>query len=186
MPFFLRGQNAWVEGVGERITPVVAPEQWLAVVKPSQSIETRALFAHPGVKRDSEAAILEGFRTCDISIGTEDGRLRSPADRPVVETTEEPPEERALTVDRNLFDGHGRNDLQAAAQSICGDVGEAIDWLQRRVGNGRMTGSGSAVFARAGFGEAPVDHALAVLADLPAHWQGRMCRSLAQHPLQGW
>jgi 4-diphosphocytidyl-2-C-methyl-D-erythritol kinase len=77
----------------------------------------------------------------------------------------------------------GRNDLQPAAESLCPDVTRALQELQGRFGNSRMTGSGSAVFARAGTGDRP----LATLpTELPAGWVGRMCRSLESHPLLGW
>jgi 4-diphosphocytidyl-2-C-methyl-D-erythritol kinase len=46
-----------------------------------------------------------------------------------------------------------------------------------------MTGSGSAVFARAGSGEQPTGE---LPAALPGGWSGRMCRSLVAHPLAGW
>ena len=79
--------------------------------------------------------------------------------------------------------GFGRNDLQAPAEAHCAEVGVAREILQRRFGNARMTGSGSAVFARAGTGAEPT---AAMPADLPPGWVGRMCRSLEQHPLVGW
>src|SRR6218665_2078888 len=31
VPFFLGGENAWVEGIGEKLTPLALPRQWLAV-----------------------------------------------------------------------------------------------------------------------------------------------------------
>ena len=48
VPFFVGGENAFVEGIGERITPLPLPPTWLAVIKPAASIETRAIFASPG------------------------------------------------------------------------------------------------------------------------------------------
>jgi 4-diphosphocytidyl-2-C-methyl-D-erythritol kinase len=80
--------------------------------------------------------------------------------------------------------GFGRNDLQTAAEACCPEVAQAAGWLQARYGNSRMTGSGSAVFARAGTSEPPL--AFFSEADLPRGWVGRMCRSLAVHPLAGW
>ncbi len=79
----------------------------------------------------------------------------------------------------------GRNDLQLPAEDRCPEVAQAAEWLQRQFGNSRMTGSGSAVFARNGTGDQP----LAIWPQeefLPAGWAGRMCRSLAQHPLRDW
>jgi 4-diphosphocytidyl-2-C-methyl-D-erythritol kinase len=80
--------------------------------------------------------------------------------------------------------GFGRNDLQVVALAQCAEVGRAADWLQARFGNSRMSGSGSAVFARAGTGDRP--SATWSEDELPAHWVGRMCRSLAVHPLAHW
>lgn len=80
--------------------------------------------------------------------------------------------------------GFGRNDLQAVAQQQCAEVGQAAQWLQARFGNSRMSGSGSAVFARAGTGDRPL--ATWGSDELPAHWVGRMCRSLVVHPLAHW
>ncbi len=151
VPFFLGGDNAWVEGIGEQLTPLVLPRQWLAVVKPAASIETRAIFTSPLLARDTEAAIVAGFLA-------------------------------KAGIDA-LLEGYGHNDLQPPAEHQCPEVAQAASLLQARFGNSRMTGSGSAVFARAGTDVAP----LATLpADLPPGWVGRMCRSLEQHPLKGW
>jgi 4-diphosphocytidyl-2-C-methyl-D-erythritol kinase len=81
-------------------------------------------------------------------------------------------------------EGFGRNDLQAVAQIQSAEVGQAAQWLQARFGNSRMSGSGSAVFARAGTGDKPL--ATWGSDDLPPQWVGRMCRSLAVHPLLHW
>jgi 4-diphosphocytidyl-2-C-methyl-D-erythritol kinase len=80
--------------------------------------------------------------------------------------------------------GYGRNDLQAVAESQCSEVAVAAAWLQARYGNSRMTGSGSAVFARAGTGDQPV--ATFPAQDVPPGWVGRLCRSLTHHPLRRW
>jgi 4-diphosphocytidyl-2-C-methyl-D-erythritol kinase len=147
VPFFVGGHNAFVEGIGERLTPVPVPVQWLAVVKPPQGIETRAIFGSPLLVRDTEAVILEGFLadTC-----------------------------------APIF---GRNDLQPPAEAVCIEVAQAASVLNDRFGNSRMSGSGSAVFARAGMSERPVAQ---IPGNLPPGWVARMCRSLQQHPLVGW
>jgi len=75
-------------------------------------------------------------------------------------------------------------------------------WLKARFGNSRMSGSGSAVFARLGSLEQSVpsgieqadrirgtgDQLLATGSgeEIPAGWVGRMCQSLDHHPLVGW
>ena len=80
--------------------------------------------------------------------------------------------------------GWGRNDLQSPAEDQCPEVAQAARWLQARYGNSRMTGSGSAVFARVGTAGPPV--ASFPEDELPPGWVGRICRSLAEHPLLGW
>lgn len=74
--------------------------------------------------------------------------------------------------------GFGRNDLQSVAERICPDVKLALDWLASRGLQGRMTGSGSAVFAQV---LQQFD-----LGDVPSAFQVRLCNSLAAHPLVGW
>jgi 4-diphosphocytidyl-2-C-methyl-D-erythritol kinase len=154
VPFFVGGRNAFVEGVGERLSPIEVPRQWFAVVKPAAGLATADVFGHPTLVRDSPAAILSGFLTDATQPGF---WARS----------------------------WGRNDLQPCAEDRCPEVAQAADWLQRRYGNSRMTGSGSAVFARIGMDE-PARATWPPEAQLPAGWVGRMCRSLDRHPLVDW
>ncbi|MBC7957882.1 MAG: 4-(cytidine 5'-diphospho)-2-C-methyl-D-erythritol kinase [Cytophagales bacterium] len=151
VPFFLGGHNAFVEGIGEQLTPLSLPRQWLAVLKPPAGIETRAIFASPLLARNTEAVIVAGFLA-------------------------------KAGIDA-LANGFGRNDLQPSAEQQCAEVAQAAQLLQARFGNSRMTGSGSAVFARAGTQDAPM---ATLPADVPPGWVGRMCRSLDHHPLLGW
>lgn len=89
-----------------------------------------------------------------------------------------------------LVQGYGRNDLQPPAEAACHEVSEVCRWLEAQFGNSRMSGSGSAVFARAGLRwnsdgtERPPTATLPQA--LPAGWVGRMCRSLEHHPLVDW
>ena len=57
------------------------------------------------------------------------------------------------------------------------EIAAATDWLRARLGNARLTGSGSAVFAQA----ADLQAAQAALADAPARWT---CR--ATHSITNW
>jgi 4-diphosphocytidyl-2-C-methyl-D-erythritol kinase len=36
VPFFVGGRNAWVEGIGERLTPIELAPRWYAVLKPAR------------------------------------------------------------------------------------------------------------------------------------------------------
>jgi 4-diphosphocytidyl-2-C-methyl-D-erythritol kinase len=143
VPFFLGGHNAWAEGVGERLAPVMLPRARFAVVKPSAGLATSLIFGDSALKRNSEAAIISGFAA------NPEGPF-----------------------------AFGRNDLQPVAQRLCPDVGQALDWLASQGLAGRMTGSGSAVFAQM----AP-NQSLRVA---PAGWEARECGNLEAHPLVGW
>jgi 4-diphosphocytidyl-2-C-methyl-D-erythritol kinase len=144
VPFFLCGHHAWVEGIGERITPLTGasalPTARFAVVKPAAGIETAKIFASPALKRDSDSATILGFAAAHYDFG--------------------------------------RNDLQSVAQALCPDVQQALDWLQARGLHGRVTGSGSAVFAQ-------MPHAVD-LSGAPGTWLVKACENLTLHPLAGW
>ncbi|MBC7469634.1 MAG: 4-(cytidine 5'-diphospho)-2-C-methyl-D-erythritol kinase [Ramlibacter sp.] len=61
VPFFLRGRNAWVEGIGDQIHPVEVPCARFAVVKPHEGLDTASIFRDAALKRDSAPAIISGF-----------------------------------------------------------------------------------------------------------------------------
>ena len=73
--------------------------------------------------------------------------------------------------------GFGRNDLQSVAQQICPGISQALTWVSSLGFDGRMTGSGSAVFAR-------TLHDVKFQA--PPGFQVRQCNNLPAHPLEGW
>jgi 4-diphosphocytidyl-2-C-methyl-D-erythritol kinase len=72
VPFFLRGHNAWVEGVGEKITPIELPPARFWVLKPPQGIETSQIFAHPDLKRDTNTATISVFAAETYDFGHND------------------------------------------------------------------------------------------------------------------
>ena len=72
VPFFLGGDNAWIEGVGEQITPVQLPRARLVVAKPQAGLDTRLIFSDAGLKRDSELAIISGFAANPYGFGRND------------------------------------------------------------------------------------------------------------------
>jgi 4-diphosphocytidyl-2-C-methyl-D-erythritol kinase len=72
VPFFLRGRNAWVEGVGERITPLELPSARFAIVKPARGLATGEIFGHARLKRDSDSATISGFAADPWGFGHND------------------------------------------------------------------------------------------------------------------
>lgn len=200
VPFFIGGDNAFVEGVGERMTPLSLPPLQLAVVKPSEGIATAEIFSDPALKRDTETVIVVGsFERSQAQA------VRTVASRPGGRKPEGLPSNAGSPIWKTEQLDFGRNDLQAPAESRCPEVAQAARWLQVRYGNSRMTGSGSAVFARLntdsgetllGEGHDGAVHreasavapplAIFPAAELPPGWVGRLCNSLGQHPLRGW
>ena len=177
VPYFLHAashanSSAWVEGIGERITPLppeleparIFPGHALLLIKPEAGLETPAIFRDPALKRDSFAATISGFAAATV-------------------------EQSQRNFKKFLLD-ESRNDLQPVAERLCPGVTQALNWLQglglTGQWSGRMTGSGSAVFAwvppellvQARYSKA----AIAVPYDMQTRW----CSSLEAHPLVGW
>ena len=175
VPFFVRGHNAWVEGIGEQITPIDLPSEVLdtplVLLKPPAAIPTSAIFGSPLLKRDTDRAILAAFLAAPKRFGRND--LQEPAE--AWREAEPPPV--------------GSARLSQLAASDGRQVSQALDVMRNRFGNSRMTGSGSTVFSWVNQGEAPApDQVLqALVADphdlIEDHWVGRVCRVLPCHPL---
>ena len=144
VPFFLCGSHAWVEGIGELITPITLPPARFLVIKPAAGLSTQAIFSSPELKRDTKTATMLGFAAND------NGRVY----------------------------GFGRNDLQPVAEKLCPPMVQSLNWLTAQGLQGRMTGSGSAVFA-----QMPNEM---MVSDAPGDWQIRQCGNLEAHPLAGW
>ena len=176
VPFFVGGQNAFVQGVGEQLTPLRVPAATYAVVKPPAALATREIFNHPLMVRDTEPVILlgsfdgTGITGWPAEWGSGSGSGSGQA---------------GALLGKRVF---GKNDLQLPAQDRCPEVAQAARWLEARYGNSRMTGSGSAVFARVETNTGSADSPVATFpaGELPPGWVGRMCRSLDVHPLAGW
>jgi 4-diphosphocytidyl-2-C-methyl-D-erythritol kinase len=60
-PFFLFGQNAFAEGIGERLTALELPRAWYVVLVPPVAVSTRAIFAAPELTRNSKTIKISSF-----------------------------------------------------------------------------------------------------------------------------
>jgi 4-diphosphocytidyl-2-C-methyl-D-erythritol kinase len=156
VPFFIGGRNAWVQGVGEQLTPLTLSRQDFVIVKPTAGASTQRIFSAPELKRDSQPAIISGFAANEASESTLEGTVWDI--RKILDVT--------------------HNDLQPVAQALCPDVGHCIQWLQSQGLQGRMTGSGTAVFA-------PRRH-VADLSAAPGNCLVHTCSNMDAHPLLGW
>jgi len=61
VPFFLFGQNAFGEGIGERLAALDLPQAWYLVLVPPVLVPTRAIFAAPELTRNSKTIKISGF-----------------------------------------------------------------------------------------------------------------------------
>ena len=72
VPFFLRGRNAWVQGIGEQIQPLFLPAARFAVLKPEQGLETALIFKDEALIRDSSPATMADFAARPYAFGRND------------------------------------------------------------------------------------------------------------------
>ena len=142
VPFFLRGRNAWVEGVGEQITPLTGaatlPPARFIVLKPQAGLDTGKIFSNPSLQRATKLATIAGFAADHY--------------------------------------GFGHNDLQPVASSLCPEIQSAIAFLGQQGFAAKMTGSGSAVFAK-------IEQTTCIASTA---WQSKVCENLQKHPLLEW
>ena len=61
IPFFIFGETAFAEGVGEALQPVRAPECWYVVIEPGVSVPTAAIFCSERLTRDTPPVIITDF-----------------------------------------------------------------------------------------------------------------------------
>ncbi|MBN8801895.1 MAG: 4-(cytidine 5'-diphospho)-2-C-methyl-D-erythritol kinase [Lysobacteraceae bacterium SCN 69-123] len=61
VPVFVRGRNAWAEGVGERLQPLDLPPAWYLLVDPGVHVPTADLFRSPDLTRDAAPAKIADF-----------------------------------------------------------------------------------------------------------------------------
>lgn len=61
VPVFVRGENAWAEGVGEILAPLALPTAWYLLVDPGVHVPTAALFGSPDLTRDAAPAKISDF-----------------------------------------------------------------------------------------------------------------------------
>ncbi|MBZ1349609.1 4-(cytidine 5'-diphospho)-2-C-methyl-D-erythritol kinase [Alcaligenaceae bacterium LF4-65] len=175
VPVFIYGQNAFAEGIGEKLTTVELPEQAYLVVQPAQHVPTQGIFQDPDLTRNTDPVKILDFS------GRQIAGCESTADL-----------------------GFGRNDLQPVVLKRYPVVQQALDWLNKAefsVGGfeARMTGSGACLFIN--FPDATQaelarqkllakissDFSDTATADMFNPIQSiLLCKGLNVHPLQDW
>jgi 4-diphosphocytidyl-2-C-methyl-D-erythritol kinase len=61
VPVFVRGRNAWAEGVGEKLTPVQLPKAWFLLIDSGVHVPTRELFQSPQLTRSQKLVKIESY-----------------------------------------------------------------------------------------------------------------------------
>ena len=76
VPFFIRGHNAWVEGIGESLQPLTEaaalPPSSFWVIKPASGLNTQSIFTAPNLQRNTKPATIADFAANHYGFGHND------------------------------------------------------------------------------------------------------------------
>lgn len=72
IPFFLFGENAFAEGVGEELVAVTTPDCWYVVIEPGVSVPTAKIFNASQLTRDSKPVKITDFSAAPVNFGKND------------------------------------------------------------------------------------------------------------------
>ena len=118
VPIFLHGHSSWIEGIGEQLHPIDLEEPWYVIVYPNVHLNTRDMFADEELTRNCMPLKIRDFLSANETIN--DGKLAD------------------FEATQNVFEKIARRHPT---------VENAFQWLNRHL-SARLTGSGSALFAR--------------------------------------
>jgi 4-diphosphocytidyl-2-C-methyl-D-erythritol kinase len=61
IPFFIFGENAFAEGVGETLQAIATPDCWYVVIEPGVAVPTAAIFCSDDLTRDTKPVRIADF-----------------------------------------------------------------------------------------------------------------------------
>lgn len=61
VPVFVHGDNAFAEGIGDELTPIVLPSAWYVVLVPPVTVPTARIFNDPELTRNSNRITMSAF-----------------------------------------------------------------------------------------------------------------------------
>ena len=170
VPFFIFGQSAFAEGIGEKLTALVLPQQAYLVVQPAQHVPTQGIFQDPDLTRNTDPVKIMDFSGRQIVTSLGFGRNDL---QPIVL--------KRYPVVRQALDWLDKAEFSAGGFSA------------------RMTGSGACLFlsfpdatlaenARQRLlAKISTDFSDTAMADTPSPIQSVLvCSGLDVHPLQDW
>jgi 4-diphosphocytidyl-2-C-methyl-D-erythritol kinase len=119
VPFFIFGQNAWAEGIGEKLQAIALQETYYLVLTPQVHVSTKQIFANKQLTKNAIPKTMSDFSGM--------ANLASDVDSKI-----------------NLRKDY----INQLEKVVCDEyplVLEALNWL-KQFGDARMTGSGASVF----------------------------------------
>lgn len=117
VPFFIFGQNAFVEGIGERLQPVAVPLYSYLLLKPEVFVSTGTIFTDPGLTRNTSPVKVIDFTAYEAK--------------------------EAFDGSYALF---GVNTLEPVVRHHAKEIDELLSYLHNEKRHARMTGSGSVIY----------------------------------------
>ncbi|MCD8504169.1 MAG: 4-(cytidine 5'-diphospho)-2-C-methyl-D-erythritol kinase [Burkholderiaceae bacterium] len=165
VPFFVFGQTAFVQGVGEKLESFLAPDSSYLIFRPPVSVPTAAIFKADDLTRNSDRVKISDFSGVGSFVNVASGQY-----------------------------GFGRNDLEPVAKRLFPIVSDAMTWVSQQGYAVRLSGSGSCFFAEfndpvqaelargslTGKMEKVDNGEVAVIKEVFA------CDGLPEHPLRHW
>ena len=173
VPFFVFGQSAFAQGVGERLEAVEVPPLWYVVAQPPVSVPTATIFASPELTRNAKSV-----KIADFSAGGQN-LFAEPAfrnDLQPVAMAKYPEIGRVIEWLRSACAQPAAGSATAAPVAV---APAELAGVAAVIISPRMTGSGACVFA--GFDSESA--AQTVFAQRPAGVGGFVARGLSRHPL---
>ncbi len=74
VPVFVFGDNAFAEGVGERLQPYLLPEAWYVVLCPPVHVPTVQIFTHPELTRNTISMTMRALpKGLEFRVGCQTG-----------------------------------------------------------------------------------------------------------------
>lgn len=61
VPFFIFGQNAWMEGIGEILHPLSLPQRYFVVLTPKVHVATATIFRDPDLTKNTKSLRMRDF-----------------------------------------------------------------------------------------------------------------------------
>lgn len=204
VPVFVFGRNAFAEGIGEDLQPLVLPPRWYVVIQPGVQVPTADIFKAEELTRDTTSVRITDFSSSqDFSSEAAGQEARSNAEIIGQERTKQCFEVRETREVRpgGFSSRFGKNDLEPVVLGRFQEVRIAKQLVTqamsctgiRSCSEVRMSGSGSCLFIECVSRQDAVTIEAEIAATIRtseiaanAVRSVAICAGLEKHPLQDW